>query len=331
MITNAVILLFLIAITACLVVIKRYSSTIKSLELRDFKQTQQIEQLQQQVMNLAHDRDMLRDVIDTPHNPIFVIDKDLRLIFVNEAMGEAFGLEPTAMLGMSLDSLVPDVNELQKLRVDTDRMLQLGETGGISEFRIFDSRHKDTIFYKLDRRILHGVGVAIVGTDITTLKQLLDKYIDLDSKYSKLIEHTHNLILQVSADWRITYANPACKRILGLSQAECLRKTWLDIVHPGDHQRLKAQFGRWSFMVKRKEEPNWEFRIVTATGEVKQVLWGITIYWNGDIFEGVQADGTDITQYEQNEIALLEAQKELQRINSIYERAIQTMIAPAQG
>lgn len=321
-----VIALFLIAITACLLVIKRYSSTIKKLEGRNFKQAQQLAQLAQQVIALSNELNLLRDVIDTPHNPIFVIDHELRLLFVNQATAEAFNLDKIDMLGMSLASLVPDFNELQKLRMDTDRMLQLGETGGITEFRIFDNQHKDTIFYKLDRRILHGVGVAIVGTDITTLKQLLDKYIDLDSKYAKLIEHSHNLILQIAPDWRITYASPACKKMLGLSQVECLRKSWLDIIHPGDRERLKAQFGRWSFMVKRKEESNWEFRIVTATGEVKQVLWGISIYWNGDTFEGIQADGTDITQYEQSEIALLEAQRELKRINDIYERTIQTMI-----
>lgn len=324
-------LLFLIALTACIFIIKRYSSTIKDLELRNFKQANQIEQLQQQVINLAYDRDMLRDVIDTPHNPIFVIDSELRLIFVNQAMADTFELPITTMLGMSLDALIPDLHQLQKLRADTHHMLSLGQTSNIGEFTIYDKKNNDPTYYSLTRRVLHGgkQGVVIVGTDITTLKQVITHYIDLQERYAKLIDHTHNLILQVSADGRVTYANPACKRILGLSQAECLRKTWLDIVHPGDHKRFKAQFGRWSFMVKRKEEPNWEFRIVTATGEVKQLLWGITIHWNGDNFEGIQADGTDITKYEQSEMALLEAQKELQRINSIYERTIQTMIVSA--
>jgi len=333
MTTQAVIALFLIALTACIFIIKRYSSTIKQLESKTYRLTVTNEQLAQQVINLAYDRDMLRDVIDTPHNPIFVIDSELRLIFVNQGMADTFELPIESMLGMSLDALIPDLNQLQKLRADTNHMLTLGQTSNISEFTIYDKKNNDHTYYSLTRRVLHGgqQGVVIVGTDITTLKQVITHYVDLQERYAKLIENSHNLILQIAPDWRITYANPVCQKILGLSQAECLRKTWLDIIHPGDHQRLKAQFGRWSFMVKRKEEPNWEFRIVTATGEVKQVLWGITIYWNGDIFEGIQADGTDITQYEQSEIALLEAHKELQRINSIYERAIQTMIAPAQG
>jgi len=328
MITHAVILHFLIAITACLIIIKRYSSTIKALEGRNFKQAQQIEQLQQQVLNLEYERQLLRDVIDTPSNPIFVIDDELKLLFANQGMADVFGLPLEQLTGMRLDALIPDVQQLQKLKVETHHMLTLGDTHGLSEFSIYDVKQGDLTHYSLNRRVLHGNthGVAIVATDITTLKHVIQSYIDLQEKYAKLIENSHNLILQISPDWRITYANPICHKMLGLTQAECLRKTWLDIIHPGDHQRLKAQFGRWSFMVKRKEEPNWEFRIITATGEVKQILWGITIYWNSDIFGGVQADGTDITHYEQSEIALLEAHKELQRINSIYERAIQTMI-----
>lgn len=328
---SLIVALFLIAITACLLIIKRYSSTIKRLESKTHRLTIANEQLSQQVINLAYDRDMLRDVIDTPHNPIFVIDGELRLIFVNQAMADTFGLSIEAMLGMSLESLIPDPAQLQKLRADTNHMLALGQTSNISEFAIYDKINNDPTYYSLTRRVLHDgkQGVVIVGTDVTTLKQVITHYIDLQERYAKLIENSHNLILQIAPDWRITYANPVCQKMLGLSQAECLRKSWLDLIHPGDHQRLKAQFGRWSFMVKRKEESNWEFRIVTATGEVKQVLWGISIYWNGDTFEGIQADGTDITQYEQSEIALMEAHKELQRINSIYERTIQTMIVPS--
>lgn len=314
---------------------KQYRSTtiLLNQELRQNKI--RLTQLSQQTMQLANDNELLRDVIDTPTNPIFVIDGDLKIIFANQATAEMFDVPLPDLISTPLSRLIADPEQLHKLQLDTQQVLSLSETSNITEFSIHDLRYNEQVYYSLNRRILHNSqhGVVVVATDITTMRQVMRLNHELQERYSRLVENSRNLVLQIDANMMITYANPACQEILGVSQAACLHKPWLDFIHPADQRKLRAQFGRWSFMTKRREEKRWEFRTVTPNGEVKNLLWSITVYWRESVFEGLQADAVDITEQKQTEVELQaahEAERELNRkyqhLLSNYETALQTII-----
>src|SRR5688572_11133223 len=77
---------------------------------------------------------------------------------------------------------------------------------------------------------------------ITENRRATERLRTIDERYRTIVEMSHDLIWAVDAEGRITYLNPAARRIYGRDPEEMIGKSFLDFVPPEQRERDIASF-----------------------------------------------------------------------------------------
>jgi len=292
------------------------------LKEKDERLLASLEQLAEKMALLKRKEKHTQLIIDTMPGLVLVLDKNLTIISTNHFFAEMFGVSVEAMLGQPLELFIQDLAILNKIRIDTLSVLRLGHTVHESELYLKDIKTGERRSFTLSRKMYHdGVeGVIVMGSDITNFKALFAALQVSEHLYSKLLKECNNLILQIDDGMVIVYSNPTCKKLLGLEFNECIGMKWTEIIAPNHREMITRQFARWSTWATRMEEV-WECDVIDLRGNIKHMMWGISLTWHEYEFVGLQANGSDITSQKELEIALITKEKELINIATTYETA----------
>jgi PAS domain S-box-containing protein len=111
------------------------------------------------------------------------------------------------------------------------------------------------------------------------VRKLEDKMIELErinkglkeseEKYRDLIENANDAVLVFDVDGNITFANPKFTEMTGYSLSEAKGMHFSRLIHPGDLEMCSEYFRKRQ--AGEKVPRNYEFRIVTNSGEILQV------------------------------------------------------------
>ncbi|HRD52365.1 MAG TPA: PAS domain S-box protein [Flavobacteriales bacterium] len=185
---------------------------------------------------LRNSRRFARSLIDSSLDMIMAADKEGRVTEYNPAASIRFGYEAEEVLGKDTRLLYADPSEYKRVQQELDKY---GTYTG--EVRNMDKHGRPFTSFLAASRLFdeHGelIGAMGVSRDITRMKQDQEALRASEERYRDLFENATDLIQSVSNDGRFEYVNNAWRAALGYTEADLLRLTMWDIVHP-DHRSI---------------------------------------------------------------------------------------------
>lgn len=111
-----------------------------------------------------------------------------------------------------------------------------------------------------------------ITSDITAQKEAEEERLNIETRYRKLIEKSHDGISLLAADGRLLYVSPSVEHILGYTTAELIDTDPGDLTHPDDKDALVAllmdlfrRFGESARAVYRMKNKSGEWRWISST------------------------------------------------------------------
>jgi PAS domain S-box-containing protein/putative nucleotidyltransferase with HDIG domain len=170
-----------------------------------------------------------RTTLDFMGDAIHVVDRDLQLVLLNERFKQwcrELGLE-TEVIGRTVFEAFPFLPET--VREEYEQVFRTGETLVTEEASQVGEREIITETRKIP--ILKGGEVAQVVTvvhDITKRKRGEEALQESQERLSRIVETAPDGITIVDRKGRITFANAAAERILGLSRSDITQRVYND-------------------------------------------------------------------------------------------------------
>ncbi len=147
-------------------------------------------------------------------------------------------------------------------------------------------------------------------TDITPRRKMEIALRESEEKYRAIVENTHDAIY-IYQDDTFVYGNTRFCELSGYSLDEIMQKTFMDLVHPGDRERVIDIARR---RARGDDIPSsYEARIIIKDGSVKHFEFNPTVIeYNGKY--AVLGAASDITRRKQTEQALKESEEKYRSI-----------------
>jgi PAS domain S-box-containing protein len=212
---------------------------------------------------LRESAEKYRQLAETSHDPILTADLNFKITYVNRALLDfSGGIDP---VGMSLIDFTPP-----HLRQHQPEMMQKRREG-VSDMWSFEWEivHPAGKIATFDARSTlltadgKPSGVMFVLRDITERKRTEEALRETEGKYRQFAEKSHDIIVTVDLNFKITYANKATLDFIGIDP---VGMSLLDFIPPHWHQ-LQLEM-----MNKRRQGFSdvmiYEWEMVHPTGKI---------------------------------------------------------------
>ena len=256
---------------------------------------------------------------------IDLLDKDFKIIDLNERLAEMLGYTKEELMGTSiLDVTFPEDIEL------TIKNLNNLVNGNLDLYSL-EKRYKKkdgSVFWgDLSVSVIrneNGRFQSIIGVivDITTRKQAEELLEESEEKYRELVENANSIIAKFDKDGRIISMNEFGLNLFGYKEQELIGKTWIETILPKVESNGKILENLATEMIKEPDKYS-----ISINENIKKNGERVWIYWNnkpiydkGDLV-GILSVGTDITDRKKAEENLCNANKQLEeadRLKSIF-------------
>jgi PAS domain S-box-containing protein len=250
------------------------------------------ELVEEKSRELAISERFLKTTIDSIPDHMFIKDRNLKFILVNNSYCKFHGKSKEEILDRSVHDLYPkkmaDILESQDRQIFKKSLIL-----NMSDFPLKDSNgsihrvHTIKVPLKdLQGKVTHLLGIA---RDITQLKQAEEQ-----------LERIYNLSLDMIcvADFNgyFTKVNPAFEQVLGYTQQELLSKPFIDLVHPEDRKSTQDMINQK--LSKGYEAIDFQNRYRCKNSEYKWFSWTARSIPEEGIIIAV---ARDITEYKKLE------------------------------
>ena len=208
---------------------------------------------------------LLEVVLKSVADPVYVKDRDSRILMANPALAEVVGKPLDEIIGRTDAEYYGDAATGEVLHEHDLRVMESGE-GDVTEETVPTPLGPRTFLSgKAPFRNAAGEIVGIVGIsrDITDRKAVEDDLRQSEERYRALVDSAPDGIL-VHREGTLLYVNPAALRLFGARSFEELRlRPVLALVPPGDRDQASARIER---VAKGEPLPRREARIVRLDG-----------------------------------------------------------------
>ncbi len=177
----------------------------------------------------------LEVILDAIHDGIIAIDKQGRVVQINQAAAELVGAAKDQAIGQHIEQIIPN----SRLR----RVLETGEPEINRQQELGDN----TVLLSSRIPVRDGtgqiIGAVAVFRDISDIRKLAEEITDLKeirSLLEAIINATQDAISVVDKEGRGIMINPAYKRITGYSEADVLGKPATVDIAQGESVHMKV-------------------------------------------------------------------------------------------
>ncbi len=264
-------------------------------------------------MGLKNHREELQIILDSVPAIIFYKDRENRLVRVNKAFVDLFGMPREELEGSSLFDLLPERAE-EYWKDDKEVMVSGRPKGNIIE-PVETSRgtrwvQTDKIPYvDEDGNIIGVIGFSL---DITERKQAEEELRFQSEMFSNI---TEGICLVRASDTKIVYANPIFEQIFGYDSGEILGKHISTVNAPTD-KKPEETTAEVKEILNKAGEWHGEINNIKKDGSLFWCQVNVSTFDHPDFGKVFISVHTDITERKRAEKKLLEYQKKLKNLAS---------------
>ena len=221
---------------------------------------------------MSSDTKMYLDaVLNNIEDPVFIKDQESRLILVNDAFCEIFGLSRDEVIGKTLAENVPLSEREHFLSVDR-QVLELGKEISIEE-TLTTNGMKSRIIQTKKSRFLdpkgHSYLVGIIR-DITEIKEAEKRIGENTERLSLALLHSKIGIWELKPQTQELIWDDSMYSLFNIRREDCSgnRQAWAQAVHPDD---LESTRRIMQDAMTGQTLVNHGFRVVWQNGEVHRI------------------------------------------------------------
>jgi PAS domain S-box-containing protein len=151
-------------------------------------------------------------------------------------------------------------------------------------------------------------GVVLIFRDITERKSAEKALRESEVKFRTVADFTYDWEFWMAPDGNLVYVSPSCKSVTGYEADEFIHspKLLTKIVHPEDKSIVGSHFD----LVSSEENHEFDFRIVTRTGETRWISHACrAVFDDHGKWIGRRSSNRDITGRKKAEAALQESEE----------------------
>jgi PAS domain S-box-containing protein len=163
--------------------------------------------------------------------------------------------------------------------------------------------------------ILAGGLIVVVLTGALTLNAA--RRARAQEELDRIFTLSQDLIAVADFSGRFTRVNPAATEILGYTEEELLKRSYVDLVHPADRDRTAAQTDA---IAHGKTTESFENRYIREDGSIRVLEWTTTPDLENRLMYTVARDVTERRQTEAEARRLAEEQAALRRVATLVAR-----------
>ena len=206
---------------------------------------------------------LLRSVIESTVDPVFVKDIEGRYVMVNGASALVFGKQVEEIIGKDDTELLP-ADIARQLRESDRRIMTVGETEIVEELVAAPDMMRTYLSTKSPWRDSEGniIGLIGIARDISERKQQEEALRRSEARYRSLVVASSQIVWLNNAEG-LAVDMPEWGAYTGQSQEELAGWGWLNAIHPDDRDRTA---NAWSRAVARKSLYEVECRIRSKDG-----------------------------------------------------------------
>lgn len=281
---------------------------------------------------------LYKKIVSTSSNAVFILNKDWRIIDLNQAAWETFAYPKEELLNKnikelfvqtSIDEVLIQLNKAETYLLKTQTYDQKGRTLHFN-LQIFIEEKKNLLYVwiaenitdKIERENEHSRLIEFYK-DLTkelesrekTFRRTLAKTDELrfrlhqkEEVYDLLENNSSEMISLNTPEGIITYLSPSCEKLIGYKNEELFNKNLIDFFHPDDLENLQIESQKQA--VLGKLEYKITHRFLTKSGDY---IWLDTImkyiFDKKKIPISLQTSSRDITERMITKKALQEAEE----------------------
>jgi PAS domain S-box-containing protein len=222
---------------------------------------------------LRQQQDVLRTVIDTDPNIIFVKDWDGRYLLANKAAAELYDATVDEILGKRDIDLHAQPEVTEQFVQENRWVIETGQELFIPEEQVTAGRHLGE-WLQWQKRPIQLPGsdrycVLGIGVRITDRKRAEIALRESQERYATLARVSPVGIFRTDPVGNCQYFNERGCSIIGLRLEETLGKAWIRALHPDDREMVLSE---WSRTLETDAPFIAEYRFLRPDGETVWVL-----------------------------------------------------------
>lgn len=181
-----------------------------------------------------------RELVETSTNGIIIVDKDLKILYVNEIFCKFCDYEKEELINTNVLDLIYE-EDLDKVKEILERVFR-------GEWIFEDFRYKTKNGYVrwaqgLIRPMEKGGKIYGLGNyiDVTGIKELSKKLEESEAFYRGLIEGSE-APMYIVQNGRFVFMNKKCEELTGYTREELMSMNPFDLVHPEDREMVLRRY-----------------------------------------------------------------------------------------
>ncbi len=156
----------------------------------------------------------------------------------------------------------------------------------------------------LERAIRHALALGVEERHRRDVESALRAS---EERFRALVEHSHDMLLQLDNQGRFQYISPAATRTMGWQPETTIGTSIFELIHPEDMELATVKFGE--VLQQRGEARTAEIRLKDADGAWR-TLEGIAVnHLEDPAIKAVVVNARDVTDRRRLEVQLRQAQK----------------------
>jgi PAS domain S-box-containing protein len=195
---------------------------------------------------LAHERDLLRALMDNIPDTIYFKDTASRFTRINRAQAQVLGVSDSREAIGKTDFDFFTSEHARDAYADEQEIVKSGQPliDKVERIRRANGQARWVSATKVPITDEEGrvVGTVGISRDITERRQAEEALRESEENFRALAENANDGIMIAVGRGAHVYANKRMAEITGYSVAELLKTTMMDLVHPNDLQKVMERY-----------------------------------------------------------------------------------------
>ncbi len=275
----------------------------------------------------------LNEVIQSLPVPLFIIDKNHRVIHWNKAIEYYTGIKEEDAFGKNmhwkafytqerpcLADLILDkkLDELDKWYPEKVEKTIFG-SGGYEAVHFYPNLKESGAWLYINAAPIKDekgetIGAIETFEDITDKKIAQKELLRSHAHYQHLVENINDVLFSMDLNGIITYVSPVIKKMSGYSPEEVEGKHFSVFVHPDDLIKAKKGFAERAMGIFKDNC----FRVISKDGSIRYIRTSQTPVLTKNKITGFNYIMTDITDYQ---LAVMALNKSEEKFRGVAERS----------